>query len=221
MKYNAVIFDLDGTLLDTIEDLLDNLNAAFAALNLRGNFIQSEMETFLGSGKKVQIERALVSRGYPLSLYEKVDEALSVRYINNAENKTAPYQGIIELLKELKTLGIKAICLTNKPHDVAIKVVKTYFNDLILATYGVKPHSPVKPDRILVENTLKLHGLNANEVLYVGDSDVDMMTANNGNLDSCFVKWGYVRLSEVMKYHPKYIVSFPLEILDIVRRKNA
>lgn len=216
MGYKAVIFDLDGTLLDTIYDLQDNLNEAFATLGLQGDFSKEEMETFLGSGKVAQIKRALSSRGYSHDLYSQVDEVLSIRYLDNAENKTKPFRGIVTLLKRLKALQIPVICLTNKPHEVALKVVNTYFKNLIVATYGIKVGAPVKPDPILIENTLKLHGLNRNDVLYVGDSDVDMLTANNGKLDACFVTWGYVRLSEVAKYQPKYIVRFPREILHIV-----
>lgn len=221
MKYSTVIFDLDGTLLDTIEDLLDNLNGAFAQLNLVGNFQRLDMESFLGSGKRVQIERALLARGYSLDLCDQVDHALSSRYIDNAENKTAPYPGILTLLKALKEQGVKVICLTNKPHDVAVKIVNHYFGDLVLATYGIKPSAPTKPDPILVENTLKMHGLTPQEVLYVGDSDIDMMTANNGHLDGCFVEWGYVRLAEVRKFNPKYIVQDALDILAIVNDVTA
>jgi len=216
MNYKAVIFDLDGTLLHTIEDLLDNLEYAFKKLGLKGDFTRQEMESFLGSGKKAQVERALLARGYSLDLFAALDAALSVRYELNAENKTRPFDGIIDLLHYLKNSNIPAICLTNKPHDVAVKVVDTYFPGLILATYGIKPNAPVKPHPSIVEAVLKAHDLKAKDVLYVGDSDIDMMTANNGHLDAVFVNWGYVRLKEVAKYKPKFVVDHPLEIVKLI-----
>lgn len=219
MKYNAVIFDLDGTLLHTLEDLLDNLNFAFEKLGLNGNFNREEMESFLGSGKKAQMERALQSRGYSLDLIPALDELLSVRYELNAENKTRPFDGIIDLLNYLKAHQIKAICLTNKPHNVAVKVIDRYFAGLIEATYGVKDDGIVKPNPILVEQTLAKHSLKAEETLYVGDSDIDMLTAKNGHLDGVFVTWGYVRLHEVTQYEPKYIVDKPSQIIDILNHK--
>lgn len=218
MKYNAVIFDLDGTLLHTLEDLLDNLNYAFNQVGLKGDFTLEEMETFLGSGKKAQLERALLSRGYGLEHFDKIDHVLSIRYKDNAENKTKPFDGIIELLTYLKNNKTPAICLTNKPHEVALKVIDTYFPHLITATYGIRPNAAVKPDPSLVNNVLFVHKLNREEVLYVGDSDIDMMTANNGKLDSVFVTWGYVRFKDVEQYHPMYVVDHPLEIITILNR---
>ncbi len=216
MKYRAVIFDLDGTLLDTIDDLLDNLEHAFKSLNMRGGFSRQEMESFLGSGKKAQVERALLARGYGLDRYDELNQALSIRYELNAENKTKPFEGIVSLLASLKQKGVAAFCLTNKPHDVAVKVTKAYFPSLLVATYGIRPNSPVKPDPVLVDNMLKAHGLNRENTLYVGDSDVDMMTANQGGLDSVFVTWGYVRQEQVEQYRPKYIVSSPADIMNII-----
>lgn len=216
MKYKALIFDLDGTLLHTLDDLLDNLEYAFKKLGLRGDFSYEEMESFLGSGKKAQVERALLSRGYSLDLYQDLDAALSVRYELNAENKTRPFNGVIELLNYLKANNIPAFCLTNKPHHVALKVIETYFPNLITATYGVTPNGPVKPDPVLVETLLRDHQLQRDQVLYVGDSDIDMLTANHGHLDAVFVTYGYVRLEKVKQYRPKYVVSHALDIIKIV-----
>lgn len=216
MKYRTVIFDLDGTLLHTLEDLLDNLEASFDSLGLKGNFTREEMESFLGSGKKTQMERALLSRNYSLDFLPALDQALSVRYETNAENKTRPFDGIVPLLEALKSRGILVLCLTNKPHPVALKVVNTYFNGLVEATYGVQSDGVTKPHPIMVENTLLKHQLKREEVLYVGDSDIDMLTANNGGLDSCFVTWGYVKRQDVEQYSPKYIVDEPLDILKII-----
>lgn len=217
MKYKAVIFDLDGTLLDTLNDLLDNLEDAFKSLNLKGDFTREEMESFIGSGKKAQVERALLARGYSLDLYEKLNAALTIRYELNAVNKTRPFAGVIELLEFLKAQAIPALCLTNKPHDVALEVVQNYFPNLILATYGVKPDGFVKPHPSLVETVLKTYNLNHKEVLYVGDSDIDMLTANNGKLDAVFVTWGYVRYKVVAHLKPKFVVDNPQEIVDIVK----
>lgn len=219
MNYNAVIFDLDGTLLHTLEDLLDNLEYAFASLGLKGGFTREEMESFLGSGKVAQMERALASRQYSLELLPKLNDALSIRYELNAENKTRPFPGIVALLEWLKLNNIPTLCLTNKPHNVAVKVVEKYFPGLVLATYGIRENEPVKPDPSLVEKVLKNHNLDAKHVLYVGDSDVDMMTAKNGHLASCFVTWGYVRKNNVYQYNPKYVVDHPKEIEAILKRK--
>lgn len=220
MSYNAVIFDLDGTLLHTLDDLLDNLEYAFSKLGLNGNFTRVEMESFLGSGKKAQMERALMSRGYSLDLLPQLDKELSVRYELNAENKTRPFPGILDLLNYLHEKGMPAICLTNKPHNVALKVVEKYFGDLIIATYGVKEDGIVKPNPILVDQILAKHGLNDKEILYVGDSDIDMLTAKNGKLDACFVTWGYVRKQAVFHYNPKYIVDNTDEIKHIIERNQ-
>lgn len=216
MNIKAVIFDLDGTLLDTIPDLVDNLNYTFKHLNLSGDFTFAEMETFIGSGKKQQIIRALSSRNYDLSHYSAVNDKLSEVYAGNISSKTKPFEGVEKLLIALKDKGIKIICLTNKPHDVALEVIDHYFPNTFDFVLGDRGNGIVKPDKRLLDSVLTTFNLTNNQALYVGDSDVDMETANNSNVTSVFVTYGYTRLSKVEIHNPKIVVNNAFDILKYV-----
>lgn len=216
MKYKAVIFDMDGTLLETIYDLQDNLNYTFKSLGLNGDFTRREMETFLGSGKKVQILRALSARNYSHNLLPQIDRKLSEVYAENISNKTHPYEGMLEVLEKLAKNNIIALCLTNKPHFVALEVADHYFGKLLIDTRGDKGDGITKPNPLMLNEFMKKHGLSKEEVLYVGDSDIDMATANNSEIDNVFVTYGYCRLEEVSNFNIKYIANHPLDILKFL-----
>ncbi|HHU56578.1 MAG TPA: HAD family hydrolase [Acholeplasmataceae bacterium] len=205
-----VIFDLDGTLLDTIEDITYSLNLALQDANLNPITVD-ECKYMVGSGVKVLIERAIPNEKY----YAKVYDKYMYYYEKYQKNKTKPYPFIIDTLKAIKDENLKLAVLSNKPHDDALRVVDYYFGldkfDLVL---GKKENNRRKPhiDGCLeILDTLKI---NNNEVLYVGDTNIDMETANNAAFIAVAVSWGFRLASELKGYD--YLIDNPKELLKII-----
>jgi len=185
--YKAVIFDLDGTLLNTLEDLMDSVNFALRRYGMPERTLD-EIRTFVGNGV-----RKLVERSVPAET-ENTEEVLAVfseYYKLHCEDKTAPYEGITELLKKLSENGIKAAVVSNKMDGAVKQLCRRYFGDLIVAAAGNIDGRPTKPAPDSVFAVMEEIGAKAEETVYVGDSDVDVMTARNSGLDCIAVTWGF------------------------------
>lgn len=194
----AVIFDLDGTLLYSLEDLADSLNKALTHFKYPTHPLES-YNTLVGNGVKKLIEDAL-----PLGNYDTNGEILKMYldiYNKNWDNKTRPYKGIIEMLQCLKDNGIKLAVFSNKPQLSTEKCVNHFFNkDIFDIVRGAQDGFPLKPSGAGLLEIINELGLNKNEILYIGDSSVDMLTASDVNVDPLAVLWGY-RTEEELKDH--------------------
>lgn len=193
MTYKHFIFDLDGTLLDTLPDLLLNLNSTFRDLNLPGNFSAEEMATFLGSGKDTQIRRALNARDLDFDThFARINALLSVYYERNTHNKTQVFPGIKEVLSELKVRGAKLYVATNKPVYATCTVIAHYFtSDTFLIVRGEEGDGIRKPDTLFFETIMNEINDPLSTVLLVGDSDVDYKSAKNLGIKCAIVPHGY------------------------------
>lgn len=193
MSYKHIIFDLDGTLLDTIPDLLYNLNRTFSELGLPGKFSEAEMATFLGSGKDEQIRRALTARHLNHDKhFAKVNALLSVYYVQNNHNHTQIFKGIPETLDYLKKRGIKLYVATNKPDHVAKEVVKHFFgDDTFERVRGDKGDGIIKPNPKFLNAITKNINDPLGTILFVGDSNVDYLSAKNAGVMCAIVPHGY------------------------------
>ena len=213
---HCVIFDLDGTLLNTLDDLCDSTNYALKQFGYQERTLE-EVRGFVGNGVKKLIERAIPD-GINNPDFEECLRVFKKHYAANMYNKTAPYNGVPEMLKELRLKGIHTAVVSNK-FDAAVKeLCKKFFGDLVQVAIGENEEKGVRkkpaPDSVFkAMNELKV---SIEEVIYAGDSETDVQTAKNAEIDCIGCAWGF-RPKEILEQEgARYIIDAPQEILKIV-----
>ncbi len=212
MKYNTVIFDLDGTLLNTLEDLTDSVNYALDKSGYPLRTIE-EVRQFVGNGVKVLMNLAVPKKTSPEDT-AKCLEIFRKHYSGNLQNKTRPYDGIYDLLKALKEKGVKLAIVSNK-YDFAVKALcRDYYNEFIHVAIGESQGVAKKPAPDTVYTVLKELKASREQAVYVGDSDVDVHTAHNAGLKCVGAAWGF-RSREILKAEgADFIIDKPEELLN-------
>ena len=189
MSYKAVLFDMDGTLLDTLEDMCDSTNHALAQMGypLRGI---EEIRRFIGNGAEKQIRRA-VPEGTSEGKIMETLAAFRAYYQDHCQIKTKVYDGLLDVLSELKEKGVKMAVVSNKPDAAVKKLSREYFGDRL--DYAIGPSDGVrcKPYPDMAEEALKALGVEKKDAVFVGDSEVDVQTGLNAGLDVIAVSWGF------------------------------
>ena len=216
MKYDLIIFDMDGTILNTLEDLKNSLNYVLQQAGYQTRTLE-EVRTFVGNGIRKTIERALPSDIEE----EKIDELFSLFMdyyaIHNTDN-TKPYNGVIDLLKELKHLGYKTAVVSNKKNSAVKSLCKKFFTGLFDVEIGEKVNIAKKPEPDEVNEVLKILNIDRTKSIYIGDSEVDIQTAQNSKMKSIIVDWGFRDRKFLYEHGAEVIVSNPSEILDIINK---
>lgn len=211
MRYKAVVFDLDGTLLDTLDDLSDAVNFALAkfALPLR---TKDEVRSFIGNGIKLLMERAV---GFAHPQAEEILQTFKTYYGAHCQDKTQPYAGILDLLALLKARGVKTAVVSNKA-DFAVKALaKAYFPALLEEAVGENESAGIRkkpaPDSLLA--VIEKLGVTAEETAYVGDSEVDIQTAGNAGVACISVSWGFKTREFLIENGGETVVGSAEELL--------
>lgn len=199
--YKAFIFDLDGTLTDTLESLTFSVNATLEELGLE-KITQEQCRAFVGNGARVLIERSLEAAGDETSsMLEKAMEIYGRIFKEHCTYKVAPYDGVTEMLKALKRQGMKLAVLSNKPHLQTKDVVQTFFGtELFDEVQGQEDGKARKPDPKALYEVLERLQVDQKECVYVGDSEVDMMTGKAAGVLTVGVTWGF-RTKDVLQEH--------------------
>lgn len=214
LQYHAVIFDLDGTLLDTLGDLKDSVNAALTINHLPTRRI-AEVRAFVGNGLRRLIERA-VPANTPAETVEQCLSDFKEYYRTHAAVLTKPYDGICSLLRELKENGVRLAVVSNKADSAVKALVDTFFSDLFDLSLGERDGIPKKPapDAVL----FAMHELKAGqtETVYIGDSEVDTETARNAGLPCIAVTWGFRDRCVLEAQSPAYLADCPEELRSIL-----
>lgn len=203
--YNPVIFDLDGTLLNTLGDLADACNYALEKHGFP-TYPEERYKTFVGNGIPKLIE-CILPEGYTHEDYSGVYADFSEYYAAHKIDRTEPYSGIPELLAELKSRGITAVCNTNKAHGYSVELLSGFFGDKLAEVSGDSGRFPRKPAPDAALYFAEKYKCEGARSLYVGDSSVDMQTAQNAGIDACGVLWGFRTREELAAYSPKFIAE--------------
>ena len=209
--FDAFIFDLDGTLLNTLEDLKNSTNFALNELGFPKRSLE-EVRCFVGNGVRKLIERA-VPQSCDKETTEKCLEIFKKNYSENMYNNTTPYNSILEILKDLRNNGLKIGVVSNK-FDFAVKeLCKKYFEDLVDIAIGQADDVPKKPAPDGVLKAIKQLG--AENVVYIGDSEVDVQTAKNADIPCIGVTWGFRDRKDLEG--ADFIIDKPHDIINIIR----
>lgn len=210
-----VIFDLDGTLLNTIADLAQSTNHALRTLGYPTHE-EAAYNFMVGNGIDKLFERALPEGEKSKENVLRVRKEFVPYYDAHNADKSRPYPGIPELLEQLQAQGLQLAVASNKYQTATRKLVARYFPEIrFAAVFGQREGINVKPDPAIVEEILSITGVSKQDVLYVGDSGVDMQTAINAGVASCGVAWGFRPRTELEGFNPDYIVEKAEEIADI------
>ena len=214
MKIKTVIFDLDGTLLDTLQDLCDSVNYIMSNIGHK-NREAREIRSFLGNGAANLLKKSLSSEMEEDKFMKVLDE-YKAYYQINMHNKTMPYPGILELLKELKDRGYNLAIVSNK-QDEAVKVLaEKYFKGLIDTAAGESTAIKRKPAPDTIYKAIEVLGSKREEAIYVGDSEVDAEAAKNAGIPCVLVTWGFRDREDLEKEKPDYIIDRADELLGII-----
>ena len=188
-KYELVIFDMDGTILYTLDDICDGVNASLSKHGLPVR-TKDEIRRHIGNGIRHEIESS-VPEGTKESMIDEVFHDFHAWYEIHCNDRTRPYDGIVELLEDLKQAGIHCAVVSNKA-DYAVKALnEIYFKGLLEAGVGEKDGIARKPAPDEVDEVLRLLNMERNRAVYIGDSEVDIETAANAGMDCIGVSWGY------------------------------
>lgn len=211
--YKAVIFDLDGTLLNTLTDLYNSVNYALGSFGFPERTID-EVRRFIGNGVKKLMERST-----PVGTDEETNaECLDVfreHYLLHMADNTAPYEGVNELIEKLRESGIKTAVVSNKLHPAVVGLCKDYFPGIECAI-GVSVEEERKPNPVNVLKVLDTFDLKSDECIYVGDSEVDVETAHNASLKCIGVTWGFRDEDELIENGADFIAHNTEEVLKQV-----
>lgn len=215
---DTIIFDLDGTLLNTLDDLMDSVNFALRSFNLKERS-RDEIRRFLGNGVTMLIKRS-VPQGTSDELREKVFAAFRQHYLENMENKTAPYDGIMPLLEKAEKLGYKTGVVSNKLDEAVKELCRKTFGSLIGFAKGAEGESDRKPNPINVIKCVEALGSIAEGCVYVGDSEVDFQTAQNAEMKCISVLWGFRTKQELLPFGADTFIEKPEELLMLIDKMN-
>lgn len=211
--YHCCIFDLDGTLLNTIHALTFTTNQVLKRLSLP-LVTEEQTKYFVGDGYKMQMKRALLAAGD--QNLEHLEEALPIymeEFGKHCMYQVEPYPGIRELLAFLKEKKVKTAVFSNKPHPMAVENIEGIFGKGVFdRIQGQKPEVPKKPDPTGVFMIMKNLQVKPEECLYFGDTNTDMKTGKAAGLDTAGVLWGFRTRKELEEFHPKYLIASPQEI---------
>ena len=196
--YQNVIFDLDGTLLNTIDDLADAANWVCERHGWPTHTVE-EYKQLVGNGMAVLAQRFVPADWRtPVRIAQVLGEFMPY-YDAHKEDKTAPYPGLPELLAELKGAGVKVAVLSNKAHSLVPDILEHYFPGVFSYAQGALEGQPTKPDPTLLHKLMGEMGATKDNTLFVGDSNVDVRTAKNGGLTCCGVLWGFRGREELVR----------------------
>lgn len=216
MSYKLAIFDLDGTILDTLDDLTDSTNHALTVHGLPRR-TRDEVRSFVGSGARLLIERA-VPTGCSTDTTNRVFAEFQSYYKAHSNIKTKPYSGIIDALNELKANGIKLALLSNKPDFAVQTLCERYFDGIFSYAAGERAGIPRKPAPDAVNAILESLDADRRHAVYIGDSDVDIETAKNADMFCISVTWGFRDETFLRDSGAMCIVTSPHEMADEIMR---
>lgn len=210
-RYTAAIFDLDGTLLNTLGDLCAAANAGLTAHGYPAVTVEQTRER-VGNGIRNLMQRSLPEGAAD----ETIDACLSAfraSYEAHLHDLTVPYEGIPALLRTLDALGVKTAVLSNKYDPAAKRLIEHFFPGLIDLTFGERPGIPRKPDPTSVKEAMALLGAAPEDTLYIGDSSVDMQTARNAGLTAAGVTWGFRSRESLLESGADFLIDHPAQLL--------
>lgn len=213
MPYSTYIFDLDGTLLDTLTDITNAVNYSLGQMNYPGR-TAGEVCSFIGNGIKMLIRRA-VPTGTGEAEYEKTLALFMEYYLVHVADFSKPYDGIIEVVDTLKNRGCKLAVVSNKTDRAATAVVRQFFGSRFDMVVGKRDCFPTKPAPDSVLFVMKNLGADSADTVYIGDSEVDVQTAHNAGLPCIGVTWGNRDRAELVENGAEYVVDSPREILNV------
>ncbi len=215
-RYDVCIFDLDGTLIDSLGDLADSCNRA---LRLHGMPVHDidKYRYFVGSGIKNLIRRSLAEKGSDEKLVDSVFLSFNSIYEANCLVRTKPYSNIKQMLMRIKQQGVKVCVLSNKSDEFSKMITDRLFDEGTFdIVWGKKPDYPIKPDPTSLHAMLDMLSMSREKCLYIGDSDVDCITAQNAGVDFMGVEWGFRGREELLSAGAKVIASSPWDIAKAV-----
>ncbi|MDG5814316.1 HAD family hydrolase [Chitinispirillales bacterium ANBcel5] len=215
MKYRAVVFDLDGTLLDTLTDLGESMNSVLKRMGYRSHELD-KYRYFVGDGM-VMLARRSLPEGVSERVVQQCVEEMKKEYGSRWNLKSKPYNKIDEVLNSLKKRNVKLGVLSNKPEEFTQKVVEYYFDGYFDIALGAGRFA-VKPDTEALVHILNMLGLRAQEVLYVGDTATDMKTAKGAGLVAVGVSWGFRDEDELYQNGADVVIKDPIELLKVLSR---
>jgi len=221
MRFKSVIFDLDGTLLDTIEDLTDAMNAALGSMGYPGRSV-AECKKLVGDGLDTYVRRAM-----PQGAADDPQAAARLKALMRAEykvrqdHKTKPFVGIEGMLAAVVRLDIPMAVLSNKPHDSTLAVMKRYFPQVdFRVIFGARDGVPVKPDPASALEIARLMNVPPAETAYVGDTNTDMRTAVAAGMFPVGALWGFRTAEELLANGARALVEKPADLLEILTNKD-
>lgn len=218
MRYRAVLFDLDGTLLDTLEDLGDSMNEVLRSLGVPTHPI-SAYRTFVGDGVQNLVRRALAAeKRTDGELIQRCVKQMREEYSKRWKTKTRPYEGIPELLGDLSSAGVRTAILSNKPHPAVVEIVAHFLPDAHFeAVLGARPGVPIKPDAGAALEISRQLAVPAESFLYLGDTNTDMATARAAGMVPVGVLWGFRGEQELREAGAEVVVSHPRQVTKLLQ----
>ena len=213
-----IVFDLDGTLINSLEDLTDSANHVLTQHSFPTHPVDA-YRYFVGDGVRKLIERILPPEERNDAQIEQCRQEFVEYYKIHMEDKTSVYEGITDLLKALKTSGLKIAVATNKVHIAVRPLMEKYFPDIRFdSMIGQREGVPVKPHPQIMYDILKETGCEPSETLHIGDTATDMQLAYNAGVTPVGVLWGYRPLEELQEAGAKHIIQHPLDLLKIINK---
>ena len=214
MSYKAVLFDLDGTVMNTIEALHDSVNSSLSHFGMPEISLEDTMH-FLGNGARRLIEQA-VPEGTGNDLLEKVLEYYVNYYQAHCMIKTAPYDGVIDLMKRLADAGKRQVIISNKPDGATREIAERFFSGLTDFVIGEKAGLRRKPWPDMVDAAVERLGLSKEECVLIGDSEVDIATGKNAAVDCISVLWGFRDRKTLEDAGASVFAELPAELGDLI-----
>lgn len=216
MKFAAVIFDLDGTLINSLEDIADSTNEALAAQGFSSHSSEA-YKLFIGNGMK-QLIRNATPENTGEDKIEQILKDFRVIYNKNYVNKTRPYNNVEQLLEQLKAMGIRMSICSNKADKMTNEIVeKTIGKEYFDVVFGERDGIPRKPDPASLLEAAELMKVSPEETIYIGDSGGDMVSAKNAGMYAVGALWGFRDRDELEKDGAQLLISDPLDLVEYIK----
>ncbi len=216
-KYKALFFDTDGTLLDTLQDILSAVNKALEICGYQKRYSYEEGKRLIGGGAYLLAKRAISFKKVSEEEYEKFQNVFFEKYLELQDATTKPFDGLVDLLLSLKE-KYKLFIISNKPQFLLDDIIKKTFPEgLFIESCGHKVENPEKPNPILINYLVDKYHLNKDECLFIGDSITDIETAINGGVDSCLVSYGYGVNIDQFKEKATYVADSINDLANLLK----